>query len=638
MSGNSINAINGTNRNDRLLGTTKADHFYGGVGDDCFIGNGGQDTYEGGGGMDTVDYSWASSAVKVNLSMNGYKSVQNTGGGGWATFLNILGLKGTRFDDDLRGFLGNNVLDGGDGNDYIFGDAGDDTLIGGNGNDTLDGGTNNDDLRGDTGSDVLYGGLGDDRLDGGVNTDKLFGGAGKDVLLGGEGDDYLSGGSGADVINGGNGLDCASYEDADRSILLDLRDASGNSNRGDAIGDTFTNIENYRLSWNADTFWASNVGTTVYGCYGQDSLNGGAGNDTLYGDGDGVSPYGTEDNDVLNGGDGNDVLIGGFGADKVNGGAGYDVASYADAQEGITLNLRDSTGKSNRGDAKGDVFSDIEEYSLTNYADVFVSTDSATVIHGMGGDDKITTGAGADVLYGDGGNDTLNAGDGNDLLFGGAGADKVNGGAGYDVACYLDAQEGVTLNLRDSTGQSNSGDAKGDVFSSIEEFKLTNLADIFISTDSATVIHGMEGDDKITTGAGADILYGDSGSDTLNAGDGDDLLFGGIGRDFLYGGRGADKFAYSSLLESTPLEFDQILDFNREDRIDLSQIDANPFRLGDQAFTLRQSTTFSGGAGEAIFSSTNNITIMQLDISGDRIADFQLGLDGQINLFGLVIL
>lgn len=67
--------------------------------------------------------------------------------------------------------------------------GGDDKLYGGEGNDILYGQGGNDELYGGTGDDVLYGGSGDDTLDGGEGNDWLIGGSGNDILIGGAGDD-----------------------------------------------------------------------------------------------------------------------------------------------------------------------------------------------------------------------------------------------------------------------------------------------------------------------------------------------------------------------------------------------------------------------------------------------------------------
>jgi len=85
------------------------------------------------------------------------------------------------------------TVDGGDGNDQIYGHGGDDILNGQNNDDILYGGDGNDIIDGEAGIDVLYGQEGNDTLDGGTGNDVLNGGNGGDILIGGLGDDILIG-------------------------------------------------------------------------------------------------------------------------------------------------------------------------------------------------------------------------------------------------------------------------------------------------------------------------------------------------------------------------------------------------------------------------------------------------------------
>jgi Ca2+-binding RTX toxin-like protein len=66
----------------------------------------------------------------------------------------------------------------------------------------------------------------------------------------------------------------------------------------------------------------------LYGDYGNDVVDGGAGDDRLYGDyGDDVLDGGAGD-DRLYGGYGDDVLVGGLGDDRLNGDSGVDRVLY----------------------------------------------------------------------------------------------------------------------------------------------------------------------------------------------------------------------------------------------------------------------------------------------------------------------
>ncbi|WP_440891363.1 VCBS domain-containing protein [Aeromonas hydrophila] len=82
-----------------------------------------------------------------------------------------------------------------------------DELIGGDGNDILFGQGGDDFLFGGAGNDILFGGAGNDTLYGESGNDTLYGGSGNDTLYGGSGDDTLSGGLGNDILVGGLGND-----------------------------------------------------------------------------------------------------------------------------------------------------------------------------------------------------------------------------------------------------------------------------------------------------------------------------------------------------------------------------------------------------------------------------------------------
>ncbi|EKB19833.1 type 1 secretion C-terminal target domain (subclass), partial [Aeromonas veronii AMC35] len=82
-----------------------------------------------------------------------------------------------------------------------------DVLIGGEGNDILFGQGGDDILFGGAGNDILFGGAGNDTLYGESGNDTLYGGSGNDTLYGGSGDDTLSGGLSNDILVGGLGND-----------------------------------------------------------------------------------------------------------------------------------------------------------------------------------------------------------------------------------------------------------------------------------------------------------------------------------------------------------------------------------------------------------------------------------------------
>ena len=181
-------------------------------------------------------------------------------------------------------------------------------------------------------------------------------------------------------------------------------------------------------------------------------------------------------------------------------------------------------------------------------ADTFKGGDGADYIKLFGGNDVATGNGGNDTIFGGTGNDTISGGNGSDVLSGDAGADKLNGGAGVDTASYSTATAGVTANL--AKAASNTGDAKGDVYASIENLTGSNYAD------------------KLYGNAGANLLSGGSGNDLLSGGAGKDMLYGGLGADSLTGGTGADTFVFKTFSDSKvgTKGIDTILDFLRNRR------------------------------------------------------------------------
>lgn len=253
--GDGNDAVQGGEGDDTLRGGIGANSLKGGAGEDTFIGGTGTDAFDGGDGIDTVNYEQAAAAITVALD----GSLTNTGEAAGDTFVRstVEIVRGTGFNDWLRGDVAAETLFGGagadkleglSGNDTLDGGVGADAMIGGIGDDTyfvddagdivtelasqgideirsslsattlganvenlllLDGGvsgTGNDaanTLRGNGAANTLSGLGGNDILSGEAGNDRLVGGAGNDILVGGEGDDtfVFKAGFGKDVVN-----------------------------------------------------------------------------------------------------------------------------------------------------------------------------------------------------------------------------------------------------------------------------------------------------------------------------------------------------------------------------------------------------------------------------------------------------
>ncbi|MEL7350319.1 MAG: calcium-binding protein [Cyanobacteria bacterium J06560_5] len=207
--------LNGDGGNDILNGGDGDDILNGGDGNDTLRGNAGADSYDGGAGKDTVNFSDATSRVKLSLFTGTITAGDDAGG----TIVNVETIFGSDFNDNFSGDGQANTFHGGDGKDNLGGSGGDDLLRGGDGDDRLLGGNGNDRLYGENDNDTLLGKNNNDQLFGGAGNDQLFGDAGKDRLSGGNDNDTLTGGADADILTGGSGNDSFVFTALTDSLL-----------------------------------------------------------------------------------------------------------------------------------------------------------------------------------------------------------------------------------------------------------------------------------------------------------------------------------------------------------------------------------------------------------------------------------
>ena len=175
-------------------------------------------------------------------------------------------------------------------------------------------------------------------------------------------------------------------------------------------------------------------------------------------------------------------------------------------------------------------------------------------------------------------------------------------------------------------------------------------------TDVVETLSGTAGNNHLVGTSAAETLRGLAGNDRLSGGAGNDTLIGGLGIDTLHGGAGHDSFVFTTMRDSAP-GFpgyinnngfnaasgagyrDIILDFTQgQDRIDLSQIDANLTLAGDQAFIWRGAGAFSGSTADLVYRQfdfaghAQDKTIIYGDLNHDGRADFQIELTGLFTL------
>ena len=607
--------------NDMLDGGGGDDNLYGGLGVDTLDGGKGDDTLQGGAGVDTIYGGYGSDTIYADdddANIDGWvistarpadddttggvnegseahndpgaedtlsyerlkKGVEKTLAADGATsgIVHIENLIGTNEDDNLKGNASANMIDGRDGADELNGGADSDdpgdtvsytmsdrgvtiSLVADTNNNNLQpasgGHAQGDELKnfenatGSGHSDNLTGNDSGNTLKGGGGDDELFGGKGSDTLVGGAGKDEMDGGTDSSIIATGfkgdeaaNIADTLSYAGSDAGVTANL--TSHSYSGGHAEGDE---IEVHRGVYDHD----GKADTDDLDVSTFENLAGSDHNDRLTGDHRVNTLTGGKGNDTLRGKAEADVLIGGPGADTLDGGedpreknvatavdiipaidlngdgdtddtgeqqtnAKEDTASYAGSKMGVTLNL--SSGRGTAGDADGDTLVNIEKIIGSGKDDTFIAS---------------------------------------------AGNDQIDGGAGDgDTVSYELSEEGVKVDLGDADTQNDTtadSYAVGDVLTNIENATGSPYKDeLTTQDDTAGVLMGGAGADKLTGGTGRDTLDGGAGDDeltggnvaddgdattrdgdTLRGGTGDDTLKGGTGDDWLTGGTGSDE-------------------------------------------------------------------------------------------------
>ena len=632
--GAGIDSLAGDQGNDTLLGGDGNDMLEGGAGLDHISGGAGDDTIlfydadviDGGDGVDTLVVSELDTGTPIDLDArllprDGPILLDGQEGTGLEAIRVGLGYLSWGDDRFLLGALWTMGLDlyGGDGDDQImagngdsqlFGERGDDVLTSCDGDDTLDGGSGIDRVSAGGGDDTVSndalvagerfdGGGGNDTLtlrageaavsfevtsagavtlaDGGKATIRRFeavqvalsksddtvvlganskmrlvadGLAGNDRLVGGAGDDALTGGAGNDVLDGGTGRNVLSGGgDDDTYYLRSATDTVVEAERGGGTDAVFATVSV--------------------------TLATGVENGTLLGSAALSLTGNRADNLLLLGNAGTNVLEGGFGSDRIDGAAGDDIASYASAVTGVTidLNVRGGTVTASDGAGGTDTLVSVEGLIGSKFADVLTGGDGASSLSGGSGDDVL-----------DGG------GAGDDLVRGRLGNDLLIGGEGTDTVSFDRATAGVTVGLAGGRGGANGG-AGTDSLAGFEFIVGSQFDDTISATDGGNRVDGSGGNDVIRASHDGAVLIGGDGIDTLdfsnvlgavridlsqtgvqgtgytgaltvvgfeavagtNAADtligsaGDDTLGGGLGNDLLTGGGGADKFVFASI-------------------------------------------------------------------------------------------
>jgi hypothetical protein len=534
-------------------GATGSVVIYGGRGNDVLTGGEFGDHIAGGSGNDTIkglggdDHIYGDSGFNLDLSKRLSLSTQ---------ILLVVNTPDTANDnldtsDDLA--VGIDNIDGGSGNDVIFGDKGvvnqvadtnrilttgaivsitttnrneaaNDILKGGADNDIIMGGHGQDDIEGGSGHDILVGDHaivdyndGDTdilTLDSVMTVGVVNGDS--DTIKGNAGDDLIMGGVGADNLYGGNGDGGAAITVSDDDIIF-----------GDHAIALLANNRFVRLltkeqtEGSADLIKGNEGSDRIFGGAGADTLHGNSGGDWIMGDFGEMQLYGnghvrtffSEDSD----GDatGGDIIVGGEGDNKVIAGLGEDNITTGGGNDYI-----------------------IGDNGVLNFGTDEVILEAYTVEHELGDADTIESGAGHDVVLGGAGADIISVSAGDDSVIG------DNGHITFNLGIRNRLESTDTVNSTGGDDQISLGSGEDEAIAGVGNDTVTNESgetiiigdDGFIENDengrylfASTGDFRLGGDDLVVGGSGRDIIFGGFGKDDLAGEDGDDMIMGDSG-------------------------------------------------------------------------------------------------------------
>jgi Ca2+-binding RTX toxin-like protein len=568
---------------ENLTGSRFNDTLTGDAGNNVIEGGIGNDTIDGGDGIDTFLLGASAQAggwVLLDQGVTGSFAAQPSQGTGVDSLTSIENAVGTGFRDELVGSAVANRLFGMGGDDTVDGGEGDDYIEGGLGGDVLDGGAGNDVIYAETSTPWAVYSF--NQMQGGAGDDLIYGANFDDVLEGENGDDILDGGLGNNTYWGGDGIDTVTYASATGAVTATLVTSAQFANTGGGTSSRFSLIENLIGSAYGDSLTGDGLANRLSGMAGADDLDGAAGDDVL---------VGGEGDDQIAGGDGLDsVVLTGASTDydiTVDGGVVTLIDNRAGAGDGTDivtgveqfvfsdrtlsleqlipqpLDLTDDHLTVTRGVASDllagallandQVNFDSTVQSVSNAVGATVSLvngrlvilatgETASFDYTVDGPDGLVTAhvtvdttpatAAADTLVatptataadlqGGNGNDSLTGSDGDDRLAGGAGDDILSGGLGHNELIG-----GAGLDTYLVTGGTDTivelvGGSLDTVRASVD-YTLPDYVENLVLIGDALNGTGNGLINRLTGNDGNNLLDGGAGADTLDGGLGDD--------------------------------------------------------------------------------------------------------------------
>lgn len=384
----------------------------------------------------------------------------------------------------------------------------------------------------------------------------------------------FGGAAGRGTLTDGGGTDVLNAAAVTTASTLDLRPGAASSIAGQAL-----------------TIAAGTVIETAYG---------GDGGDTFTGNDAANKLYGGRGDDKLGGGKGDDLLDGGRGSDTAVF-AGLR-ARYVVTADGDGWLVKDGSGVEGTDRVTGVEllkFDDVTLDPATAAANPPPPPEPAPAPAPTPPPSEPTTGL---RLVGTSKADVQTGGAGDDVIVGSSGADTLDGGAGFDVVDYSGGGGMVIADL--AGGDGTYGQSHGDTYAGIEGLIGTSYGDSLIGDAIANRLDGGAGSDKLTGNGGTDVLTG---------------------------GGGVDTFFYKKLSDSLVGSADVITDFELgTDRINLYSVDARKGGYTNDSFRWIGDGAFTGVTGQLRYEQAGGDTLIFGDYDGDKVADFQITLAGQL--------
>lgn len=337
----------------------------------------------------------------------------------------------------------------------------------------------------------------------------------------------------------------------------------------------------------------------------------GDGNDTLTGNQANNQLNGMRGDDRLDGSEGDDILIGSSGNDTLIGGSGIDRAVYSGFQSDYTISwnpdekyLQVVDVRENSPDGTDSLF-DIEYFDFDGVA---VSTSSFIPVVPVTPPSEPETPV----------------------------TPPSEPETPVEDTPVEDTPDEIVEDEPETPVEDTPDESEPPPPPSINYVDGTRKSEKLVGTDNIDHINGLNGNDTLFGYKGNDFLDGGNGNDTLYGHEGDDILYGNNGKDIMYGGPGKDQFYYKFINESSVgSKRDIIMDFEIGDIISLRDIDANTRISGNQDFTFIGNEAFKSGVAGTVRWDHKIVlgsTVVQVDVNGDRRADFEIEIKGKFNL------